>query len=271
MDLWRIATKSRITISKNEIAVLLVCIVFVLMNLGAIGSNGRRRAKEAVCLSNLLQWGRIWKSYTDDHDGYFPRRSGNLQEGASMIYWPWTILHHRPDINRMLWFCPEATKPWLAGGQYPFAAWGPYIQQEESLYSSYCVNLWVSNPDDYDGDYSKFWRTPYVADAANVPLLSDGNWKDTEPEPTDAPWATREQMVYMGWEPNANEMKRVCIDRHGPAINAVFLDFSVRKVGLKEFWTLKWNQDFNTAGPWTKAGGVRPEDWPEWMRHFKDY
>jgi len=26
-----------------------------------------------------------------------------------------------------------------------------------------------------------------------------------------------------------------------------------------------------TAGPWTKAGGGRPEDWPKWMRHVKDY
>jgi hypothetical protein len=22
---------------------------------------------------------------------------------------------------------------------------------------------------------------------------------------------------------------------------------------------------------WTKAGGVKPEDWPPWMRRFKDY
>jgi hypothetical protein len=25
------------------------------------------------------------------------------------------------------------------------------------------------------------------------------------------------------------------------------------------------------GGPWTKAGGVQPDDWPEWMRGFKDY
>jgi hypothetical protein len=42
-------------------------------------------------------------------------------------------------------------------------------------------------------------------------------------------------------------------------------------VGLKELWTLKWHRSFNTAGPWTKAGGVSPEDWPEWIRPFKDY
>ena len=51
----------------------------------------------------------------------------------------------------------------------------------------------------------------------------------------------------------------------------LFMDWSVRKVGLKELWTLKWNRNFDTAGPWTKAGGVKPEDWPEWMRRFKDY
>jgi hypothetical protein len=49
------------------------------------------------------------------------------------------------------------------------------------------------------------------------------------------------------------------------------MDFSVRKVGLKELWTLKWNRTFDTAGRWTKAGGVRAEDWPEWMRGFRDY
>jgi len=28
---------------------------------------------------------------------------------------------------------------------------------------------------------------------------------------------------------------------------------------------------WDTAGPWTKRGGVKPEDWPPWMRRFKDY
>jgi hypothetical protein len=45
----------------------------------------------------------------------------------------------------------------------------------------------------------------------------------------------------------------------------------VRRVGLKELWLLKWHPLFDTAGPWTKAGGVQREDWPPWMRRFKDY
>jgi prepilin-type processing-associated H-X9-DG protein len=63
----------------------------------------------------------------------------------------------------------------------------------------------------------------------------------------------------------------LCINRHDGTINGLFLDWSVRRIGLKELWTLKWHLQFNTRGPWTKAGGVKPEDWPPWMRKFKDY
>jgi prepilin-type processing-associated H-X9-DG protein len=64
---------------------------------------------------------------------------------------------------------------------------------------------------------------------------------------------------------------QVCLNRHNGTINVLFLDSSVRKLGLKGLWTLKWRRDFNTSGPWTKAGGVKPEQWPKWMRDFKDY
>jgi hypothetical protein len=54
-------------------------------------------------------------------------------------------------------------------------------------------------------------------------------------------------------------------------MNMMFLDWSVRKVGLKELWMFKWHRKYDTAGPWTTAGGVMPDEWPEWMRHFKNY
>jgi len=66
-------------------------------------------------------------------------------------------------------------------------------------------------------------------------------------------------------------MARCCINRHEGAVSCLLVDGSVRKVGLKELWTLKWHRSFNTAGPWTKAGGVQREDWPAWIRDFKDY
>jgi prepilin-type processing-associated H-X9-DG protein len=66
-------------------------------------------------------------------------------------------------------------------------------------------------------------------------------------------------------------MGKCCINRHNGTVNCLFADGSVRKVGLKELWTLQWHRTFNTQGPWTQAGGVTPEDWPEWMRDFREY
>jgi prepilin-type N-terminal cleavage/methylation domain-containing protein/prepilin-type processing-associated H-X9-DG protein len=70
---------------------------------------------------------------------------------------------------------------------------------------------------------------------------------------------------------NLKQMNRVCVNRHDGFVNSVFADWSVRKVGLKELWTLKWHPQFDTNGPWTRAGGARQGDWPDWMRNFKEY
>ena len=67
--------KARVTFTKKDVVVVLGCVVFVLANLGAIGPGGRRRAKEALCLSNLRQWGAIWKMFVDDGNGQLDRKS----------------------------------------------------------------------------------------------------------------------------------------------------------------------------------------------------
>ncbi|MFC1634493.1 hypothetical protein ACFL5Z_06585, partial [Planctomycetota bacterium] len=67
------------------------------------------------------------------------------------------------------------------------------------------------------------------------------------------------------------EMKRACVNRHNGSINGLFMDWSMRKIGLKELWALNWHRGYNRANAWTTAGGVMPEDWPQWMRTFKDY
>ncbi len=61
------------------------------------------------------------------------------------------------------------------------------------------------------------------------------------------------------------------VHRHSGAGNCAFLDWSIRRIDLKQLWTLKWNRTFSTTGPWTRRGGCQPENWPEWMRGLKDY
>jgi prepilin-type processing-associated H-X9-DG protein len=174
--------------------------------------------------------------------------------------WPYVVWLYEPRASRNLILCPAAAKPAIWGAKYPFAAW--YSDYDDVLVcGSYTVNFWLANINDYDW---KFWGTTNTRYAASVPLLADGNWKDAEPEPMDEPWQTREQMVEWGWQPNQNEIKRVCVDRHGPAVNMVFLDFSVRKVGLKELWLLKWHRQ------WPEGRNHLPV-WPDWMQDFKDY
>ena len=58
-------------------------------------------------------------------------------------------------------------------------------------------------------------------------------------------------------------MARSCVNRHIGFINMSFADWSARKVGLKELWTLKWHRSFNTES-------LAPV-WPDWMSRFQDY
>jgi hypothetical protein len=50
----------------------------------------------------------------------------------------------------------------------------------------------------------------------------------------------------------------------------MFADWSARKVSIKQLWTLKWNRQFDTSGPWTPAGGAQPDNWPNWMAAIRD-
>jgi hypothetical protein len=53
------------------------------------------------------------------------------------------------------------------------------------------------------------------------------------------------------------------------------MDYHAQPVGLKELFTLNWHRGFKRANIWTKAGGVRAEDWSNygsgWLANFKDY
>ncbi|MHC4155140.1 MAG: hypothetical protein ACYST6_09505 [Planctomycetota bacterium] len=102
----------------------------------------------------------------------------------------------------------------------------------------------VPRDDELDVDRPKFYATPATRSASWAPILMCGNWKDCEPEPTDEPWDSVEEMERFGWNPVINEMRRVCHNRHGMFVNANFMDLSARKVGLKELWTTKWHKEW---------------------------
>ncbi len=140
---------------------------------------------------------------------------------------------------------------------------------------SYGLNNWLYNPPagvtEIQGRPTiNNWRRANRARHPNrVPVFADTMWRGGGPSEDGsrgAPPAYDSEWV------NADaEMRHFCINRHEGYNNHLFLDSSVRRVGLKELWVLKWHRNFNTAGTWTRAAGRRPTDWPAWMRQFPDY
>jgi len=192
--------------------------------------------------------------------------------------------------------------PCEAGGT--FLAWGRFWSRDQfpwDLYGSYGINVyttWPSWPEGRDEVVQSItawytqkivpynWSTPHVKGASNVPMQLDSSLSDTgwpregvKPPVCDAIPTESVRQIYPPLaprEPAPHEYGGYgetpsCINRHDGYVNGLFFDWSVRRVGLKELWTLKWHRQYNTRGPWTKAGGVQPENWPQWMRHFKDY
>ncbi|MHC4557218.1 MAG: hypothetical protein ACYS80_07915 [Planctomycetota bacterium] len=242
-----------------------------------------RRVKDQAnmikCLANLKNWNLIFAMYVDDFDGKFP--SGETNEG---FWWIAQLEEkHQSYKKNPLWFCPTAQKPIIDenGNQIPtfniFNAWGIYTRSDYSnlcrdgIAGSYSINGYVLSTDPgttFEGGRrtDDNWRTPRVAGANNIPLFIEALRFDLWPLETDPP-ANDEFQAWQG----LNHMSRCCINRHKGFVNNAFLDFSARKVGLKEIYTLKWHKSYNTNGPWTKAGRVQPNDWPEWIRRYPDY
>jgi prepilin-type N-terminal cleavage/methylation domain-containing protein len=264
----------------------LLVVIAIIALLMSILMPALRRAKEQGkmigCLGNLRQWNLIYAMYLQDNDGKF------FSGFTPNSYWWIAQLDDRYEsyIQNDLWFCPktlttlydrngvETKKPNI------FCAWGIYTRNfrgnshlcRDGIAGSYGLNAYLLDSPGSPGytfenniQVSNFWRSPQVQGASNIPLMIEALRFDLWPQENEGP----AQFEFEAW--SANHMGRCCINRHEGFENVSFCDYSARKVGLKELWTFKWHRRFNTAGPWTKAGGVRAEDWPDWIRRFKEY
>ena len=283
---WRGFTLIELLVVIAIIAVLVAILVPVIRRV-------RRHTQAVVCRSNLRQWGQIWAAAVAENDGRFPVPEADAPWWEDDVgigtgsgwgwgwgpYWDWgTFSHDVEDIS----LCPTAARPvreidgpdvCVFGGT--FKAWGWSSKDSPSgwrtTYGSYSASQFVCPPRrDFGLNkrlFDTYWETADVKGANNIPVQLDGCWplgffvNNLPPSKSDAiPDYT-----------TAGRIDRYSIDRHHGHVNSLFMDWSVRRVGLKELWTLKWTPAKEAAGPLTLAGGVQPEDWPEWMRGFTDY
>lgn len=268
--------EQRSGLRRCEWVAVIGCVTLGMTLLGCIGQSSRRHVEASGCQANLRQWHGIFEDYIQENDGRLFRKPS-----ASGWYWITGLQPEHRDWKRTtIWLCPLAATPIIGEDGTArrvsgvFDAWGIYQGDDygpNGLAGSYGLNGYAVNIGDgreYEGHIpaEEGWRDLRVVPSPErVPLFIDALRFDLCPKASEGP-AAREDAAW-----SANNMARCCINRHDGTVNCLFVDGSVRKVGLKELWTLQWHKAFNTAGPWTRAGGVLPEDWPEWIRPFKDY
>jgi len=259
-----------------ELLVVIAIIAVLMSILMPTLERVKKQARTVACQANVKQWALFFSLYTQDNDGKFQAGIGSGHSN----HWMNALRPYYHNDHEMC-CCPTAKKPLLDfqgnqnGAWSTFSAWGIFTGEgfaPEGDWGSYGINGWVENPPaSYTTVYENFetvnnWRTPNAKGAGYAPLFMDALRFNVFPRYSDTPPDT-DDMAWQGMQ----HMRRICINRHNGYINMAFLDWSSRKVGLKEDWTLKWHRTYNTSGPWTKAGGVIGTDWPQWMRPLKDY
>ena len=249
-----------------ELLVVIAIIAIMMAVLMPSLQRTRKQAKALMCQSQLKEWGFIFSMYTQDNQDKLPTW---LDSGSN--WWPIQLkrvwLHYRQ--TGPLFLCPRATKPkpqlnsnsshdWNTGST--FEAW-TLVNKHHNVRvdGSYGVNPWGQCPSDDAQDKHLYWKTALVKNANNVPLCMDSMlwWSnsgtaDPAPPPQEDQWASG--------------TLESCINRHEGSVNSLFMDWSLRRVDIKDLWTLKWHPEFDTTGRWTEAGGVQASAWPAWMR-----
>jgi len=287
-----------------DLFIVLACLFFLVMNMGIIAGGARRKAKQMLCLSRLLKWGQIFQTYANDNDGHLiswheldPGDETYAPPGVSVDFheYCWVPRLHKYydkpieyvyedeegwvfNGNWDFCLCPSTNVTWKNGyyegphtgwdfrwlHEYAAGEWWPYY---DSSYGSYGKNSWVSDTNvahgaaDCDPAVASYWDTVRVSEAGSIPLFGDCSMMGGFPNVhCEIPQERIREPMAQG-----DEISRWVQDRHTGGVNMLFLDFSARRVELKQLWQLPWQRCWDlTAAP----DPQNPEIWPDWMNEL---
>ena len=233
---------------------VVIGIIAVLISLLLPALNKARASANAVaCLSNLRTLGIATQMYQQTNKGRAwiddVSRVTVVNGVPERITW-WVFILQPYYVNKNVLICPTASQGADIGNQGAGTAvtsWGPeplpwtggsWLRDNQG---SYTFNAWVSwnSP---SNNFSQRIRFPNPRNASMIPLFSDGIWVNAWPSDSNAPPAN----LFLGDTNNAwtSQMGRVCIARHGRAVNVVFADYHAERVPLPGLWKLKWHTGF---------------------------
>lgn len=146
------------------LVVVAIIAILAAMLLPAL-SQARERARQAVCMSNLKQWGLAFEMYIQDYNNYFPiscdlRMSGN----------PWWF-------DRLVPYVPTKNYPLrgtlkLTANLLRCPTVGPYHPKAD-FYSSYNINKDVCTYIKADGSIDLAWTGDGTLPAMKISRLTN--------------------------------------------------------------------------------------------------
>jgi len=248
-----------------ELLVVVAIIALLMAILMPSLQRVRKQAQAVACQSHLKQMGLTFTLYVEDNNGNFHREDGS-DPHDSWVNAMRPYYSNEPKIRA----CPATPKFYSDGVTGPFVGWGVYGEGDlptvpdyaiKGDYGSFGLNGWVAN--DLDGIHAnKNWRSIHVKGSSEIPVFVDCQWVDGLPEVFDSPPTFDGDCA---WQFPGNAMRNFCINPHNGSVNGVFLDTSVRAIGLKELWQLHWHKQ------WAKdAATYGMPVWPQWMKNFRD-
>lgn len=258
-----------------ELLVVIAIIALLMSILMPALARVRQQAKEAICQSNLRQWGTMFSMYTNENDGYYMQSwsiEGQSWQAALRSYYGEG--KEESSLVTDIKCCPMAARPdskSMSGST--FIAWGgpqnwAFIDGKRGDYGSYGTNTCIYHKPKGDEGYApEYWRRDDVKNAGNIPLFLDCIWVTSWASWTDEPPTYSGARVWTGG--TGGGMGLFCVPRHGEVINGLFVDYSIRNIGLKELWLFKWNRLYDLV----QARQNEP-DWSSgtgWMESFRDY